>query len=201
MKARLALAFPTLCALLVIGAVVWQSGWIGTRPAQAGFSAYLDPVCHMEVGTGIAFRWQGEAYYFCTEGCRRRFEGSPERYLTDVCPVCRSDGAFSPVDEGRRFEATWQGKAYRFCSASHRDAFRSDPAGYFMHTMWGIPNWLYYASIALVLIVSFGIFELQAGRAHPGRGSTCSGSAGCAACLCIRARGSRCRRLPSAFLC
>ena len=31
-----------------------------------------------------------------------------------------------------------------------------------MHTMWGIPNWLYYASIGLILLLSFGLIEWRA---------------------------------------
>ena len=54
---------------------------------------------------------------------------------------------------------TWQGENYGFCTLEHREAFRADAAGYFLHTMWGIPPWLYYASIALVLAFSFGLFE------------------------------------------
>ncbi|MFQ5412379.1 MAG: 4Fe-4S binding protein, partial [Phycisphaerae bacterium] len=57
------------------------------------------------------------------------------------------------------FTATYLDKPYALCSAEHRMRFKQDPAAYFMHTMWGIPEWLYYASIALVLMVSFGVFD------------------------------------------
>lgn len=33
-----------------------------------------------------------------------------------------------------------------------------------MHTMWGIPNWLYYASIGLILLLSFAVIEWRADR-------------------------------------
>jgi ferredoxin len=59
---------------------------------------------------------------------------------------------------------TWQDDTYRFCSEEDRDAFATDPAGYFIHTMWGIPNWLYSVSVGLVLVLSFGLFELYARR-------------------------------------
>ncbi len=36
---------------------------------------------------------------------------------------------------------------------------KDDPASHFMHRMWGIPDWLYYCSIAGVLIISFAMFE------------------------------------------
>ena len=55
--------------------------------------------------------------------------------------------------------ATYLGKTYRLCSVAHRQLFKADPASYFMHTMWGIPNWMYYLSISLVLVVSFLLFE------------------------------------------
>ncbi len=55
MKARLNLIFPYLCALLVVGLLAWRNGGFSISPAHAlpDFSAYVDPVCRMEVGTGI----------------------------------------------------------------------------------------------------------------------------------------------------
>jgi YHS domain-containing protein len=147
----------------------FESGMDGhDEEAVSGQMAYLDPVCHMEVGEKIESAYRGAPYFFCTEICRERFNEDPERYLAEVCLVCRGEGDFTPLGMNRDFDATWQGKTYRFCSAEHRDAFRDDPAGFFMHTMWGIPNWLYYTSIALVLIISFVIIELRAGKKRDG---------------------------------
>lgn len=47
-------------------------------PAEA-----RDPVCGMTVKTETAKTslWQGKAYYFCSQGCREKFEASPRSYL------------------------------------------------------------------------------------------------------------------------
>ena len=44
-----------------------------------------DPVCGMKVDVGArgpSFEHRGEIYWFCSEGCRTKFAGDPERYLT-----------------------------------------------------------------------------------------------------------------------
>jgi YHS domain-containing protein len=42
-----------------------------------------DPVCGMTVSRKTALRseWNGTTYYFCSPGCKERFEADPERYL------------------------------------------------------------------------------------------------------------------------
>jgi YHS domain-containing protein len=122
----------------------------------------------MEVASADPYLWEGSTYSFCADRCRTLFIGDPERYLAESCLVCRSEGIFTPVNFQDAFAATWQGETYPLCTADHRAAFQSDAAGYFMHTMWGIPNHLYYASIALILILSFGIFEWRAKKQETG---------------------------------
>ncbi len=119
--------------------------------------AQLDLVCNMEVGREIGLRLDGGTYYFCTTICRDRFAGNSARYLMLSCPVCRVEDQFRPALAS--FETSWQGRKYNFCTVEHREAFRGDPAGYFLHSMWGIPAWLYYSSIAMVLLLSFGVIE------------------------------------------
>jgi len=44
-----------------------------------------DPVCGMKVdicARGPSFEHRGETYWFCSQGCRTKFAGDPERYLT-----------------------------------------------------------------------------------------------------------------------
>jgi len=135
-----------------------------TEQDRSGKMAHIDPVCHMEVGEKIESLYKGTPYFFCTEICRERFNEKPDRYLAEVCLVCRTEGDLTPLGMVREFEATWQSKTYRFCSSEHREAFRADPAGFFMHTMWGIPGWLYYTSIAFVLLISFIIIEWRSGK-------------------------------------
>ena len=44
----------------------------------------IDPICHMEVDEASAAgtsEYLGNAYYFCSPGCKRAFDADPERYL------------------------------------------------------------------------------------------------------------------------
>lgn len=44
----------------------------------------IDPVCKMEVDEKTAkfkTEYKGETYYFCAPGCKRAFEGNPEKYI------------------------------------------------------------------------------------------------------------------------
>ncbi len=43
----------------------------------------IDPVCRMKIGEDTAqkYEYMGSAYYFCSPGCRERFEKEPEKYL------------------------------------------------------------------------------------------------------------------------
>ena len=179
MRPRLMLWLPALFALIVLVAIIWgrQQSSIATAeaggegevspavthamPAPSGVEGskvHLDLVCMMEVGENIEAQVGEGSWYFCTERCREIFLEEPARFSGDNCLVCRSDGIITPV-EGSRFETGWQDSRYRFCSAEHRDAFIASPLEYFMHSMWGLPGWLYYASIVLVLLISFMIFE------------------------------------------
>jgi len=137
--------------------------------ALHGENRIVDPVCQMEVSAawGLKAQHEGKTFYFCTKRCKALFEKDPQRFAAARCMVCDNR-----VDDDHGFPATYLGKTHQLCSASHRKQFKADPASFFMHTMWGIPVWLYYGSIALVLLVSFGVFEFI-GR----RESTLPGSA------------------------
>jgi YHS domain-containing protein/uncharacterized membrane protein YraQ (UPF0718 family) len=45
-----------------------------------------DPVCGMTVdrGTALTSEFHGRTFYFCSPGCRDRFEADPERYVSTV---------------------------------------------------------------------------------------------------------------------
>jgi xanthine dehydrogenase accessory factor len=68
--------------------------WRHTRPssvaalvAPAQITEAVDPVCGMTVAITDATEsavWDGEAYFFCAAGCRRRFESDPAKYLEAV---------------------------------------------------------------------------------------------------------------------
>lgn len=43
----------------------------------------IDPVCGMEVDTATAAgssEYQGQTYYFCSSGCKRRFDSDPASF-------------------------------------------------------------------------------------------------------------------------
>ncbi len=185
MKNRLAMALPYVCVVLVLVAMVYGNrrhsvvetpvapvAMEGAPTATRG--AHLDVVCHMTVGTTIEARLGSRSYYFCANRCRELFMEDPASFLGEVCMVCRSAGTLTPVRAGQP-ASSWQGKTYRFCTDEHRAEFSADPSDYFMHTMWGIPGWLYYATIAALLIISFVVFEWRAlleGRVHTQPGTT-----------------------------
>jgi len=47
-----------------------------------------DPVCGMRVDRNTPFRneWNGRTFYFCSAGCKERFDTEPERYLDPSRP-------------------------------------------------------------------------------------------------------------------
>jgi len=129
---------------------------------SAGMSgSTIDVVCRMEVNPAWNYdaTYGGGTYHFCTSQCRAAFEADPEHYLAEKCLVCAD-----PLGDRAGFSATYLEKTYRLCSEEHRSEFKRDPAAFFMHTMWGIPPWLYYASIALVMVLSFGLFDFLGRR-------------------------------------
>lgn len=115
-----------------------------------------DPVCRMEVNVNweVNCEHEGKEYHFCTTYCRDIFLENPEDYMGDRCMVCRKG-----VDPDNSFSATFMDNVYYLCTEQHRQDFKADPASYFMHRMWGIPDWLYYVSIGITLLISFGLFE------------------------------------------
>ena len=161
MRRRVFVLAGLMLAVGVAAMTVWRS------QSSASTSTWIsevsvDPVCHMEIGHRITHVHEGETYAFCTERCRELFSANPSAYLTERCLVCALEGRRADVDPA--VASIWQDKTYHFCTIEHRSAFQSDPAGYFLHTMWGIPNWLYYSSIGFLLILSFGLFEWIAPR-------------------------------------
>ena len=44
-------------------------------------TAQIDPVCGMQVDPQKAAgksQYKGKTYYFCSEGCKKKFDGNPE---------------------------------------------------------------------------------------------------------------------------
>ncbi len=137
---------------------------VGSRDGEAGSGGIRevvsrDLVCQMDVGDRITAEYAGRRYHFCTENCRELFLAAPGDYLSENCLVCLADQGIRKQVSSENPAYTWQDTTYHFCLEDHRAAFAADPAGYFIHSMWGIPDWLYGSSIAVVLILSFGLFE------------------------------------------
>jgi P-type Cu+ transporter len=58
-------------------------------PATVATAVAKDPVCGMDVDPGQAAgksEYRGKTYYFCAEGCKRKFDQNPERYLSQQTP-------------------------------------------------------------------------------------------------------------------
>lgn len=130
--------------------------------ADEGAEGGRDPVCGMDVAGELAAVHGGRRFFFCHERCRETFLAEPDDYARESCLVCRVDEDHLVAVADGAPEFTWQGTTYGFCSAQHRATFGADPAGYFVHSMWGIPPWLYAISVGLVLVLSFGLFEIVA---------------------------------------
>ena len=166
-------AFPAVVGCVLVAIAIWSEtvSYHASRSDTTALTdgALIDPVCQMHVGKAIQINMEGNSYNFCSSRCAALFEADSARYLSAVCLVCKAQGVFSPLEDREASTAHWQGVAYKFCSAAHRDAFIDDPSGYFLHTMWGIPTWLYYSSIAIILVLSFGLFERLGERSHESR--------------------------------
>ncbi|MDQ2834948.1 MAG: heavy metal translocating P-type ATPase [Acidobacteriota bacterium] len=99
-----------------------------------------DPVCGMTVdpakaaGTSI---YEGSSYYFCSSGCKKKFDGNPAQYLgtaetdtfdarTVLDPVCgmKVDPAKAAGTE------EYLGTRYFFCSQGCAAKFRTSPKKY-----------------------------------------------------------------------
>jgi YHS domain-containing protein len=156
------LLFPFLLLAAAGGVVVWAN--VPSGDGAPGAKARCIP-CGMEVNAawGFSIVHGGRTYHFCSRACQEEFASAPARHLALKCQVCDV-----PIAAAGAFPATYLGQTYELCSEAHRAEFKDDPAAHFLHRMWGIPTGLYYSSIAVVLVVSFGLFDfLGRRRARP----------------------------------
>ncbi|MGY5809605.1 heavy metal translocating P-type ATPase [Rhizobium sp. LEGMi198b] len=88
-----------------------------------------DPVCGMTVDPKAgkpSLDYRGHTFHFCSEGCRDKFEATPENYLTAKDPVCGMD-----VDRATaRHFLKHEGEKFYFCSAGCKAKFEADPVAY-----------------------------------------------------------------------
>ena len=87
----------------------------------------------------------GKTYYFCCEGCAKKFSADPEKYLKPVAglvtlgaaamaphapsakdPVC----GMSVSPESAKYKAEYSGKTFWFCSSGCLEKFQSNPEAY-----------------------------------------------------------------------
>jgi len=58
----------------------------GREITEGGTKMAIDPVCKMEVEESQAAatsEYKGKTYYFCAVGCKKAFDGNPEKYLAE----------------------------------------------------------------------------------------------------------------------
>ena len=91
MKSWIALAFPYLCALFVVGLIGWDQYAARSVPASMIATKVdgrtIDPVCYMDIGPGISSTFEGIQYAFCSDYCKENFDANPVQYTTESCIV------------------------------------------------------------------------------------------------------------------
>jgi Cu+-exporting ATPase len=64
---------------------MFVAGGVQCAGRQGGKAVKKDPVCGMTIAekdaAGTA-EYQGTTYYFCSEGCRRKFVAQPAEFVT-----------------------------------------------------------------------------------------------------------------------
>ncbi len=121
--------------------------------AAAGMlsSPSRDPVCGMAVDENAAkaakrsSEYQGKTYYFCSEGCKKKFDADPAKSLAkakarpmsgpvveaarEIDPVCKMK--VDPTEaEAAKLTTEHQGKTYYFCNPGCKKKFADEPAKY-----------------------------------------------------------------------
>ncbi|TBR19959.1 YHS domain-containing protein [bacterium] len=111
----------------------------------------------------LALPWATLALLLALVGLDWVRQGGTGRVVRD--PVCAME-----VREGVLPTAEFGGRRYYFCSATCKDEFLKAPGSFAgaaprdEHLMRGLPTWLFQAGVAVVIVLSFGLFELAARR-------------------------------------
>jgi len=152
--------------LAVMAVMAWRfvtTGGIEMLRAHAsrtevGAKLVRDPVCGMSVDPATAtvhVDYMGAAHYFCSTGCRTKFEKDPVRYTTQVARVepaghlshslvmaatpggqMEKQTAIDPVcgmsvdPASAEYRSFQKGETYYFCSAGCKETFDRDPGKY-----------------------------------------------------------------------
>ena len=111
--------------------------------AAAADARVKDPVCGMTVDPATAkhkAEHDGSPYYFCSAGCKQKFEADPAAVLAkaaarDADPRVKDPVCGMTVDPATaKHKAEHDGKPYFFCSAGCKQKFESDPGRYLGET-------------------------------------------------------------------
>jgi RND family efflux transporter MFP subunit len=108
-----------------------------------------DPVCGMTVDEGKAkaakrvSEYQGKTYGFCSDGCKKRFDADPAKYLAKAKAqpeaAAESARAKDPVcgmkveeadAKAAKLSSEHEGKTYFFCNEACKKQFEASPAKY-----------------------------------------------------------------------
>jgi Cu(I)/Ag(I) efflux system membrane fusion protein len=113
----------------------------------------IDPVCGMTVDEGKAkaagrlSQYQGQNFYFCNDGCKKRFDADPAKYLAKATSPSMTMAAPESkeakdlvcgmkVDEAEakaaKLTSEHQGKTYFFCNETCKKQFDANPGKYLM---------------------------------------------------------------------
>ena len=99
-----------------------------------------DPVCGMSVDPATAKHravHDGSTYFFCSAGCKDKFEVAPETYMAQSSqsageehlakdPVC----GMTVDPHTAKHRAEYRGRTYYFCRAGCKEKFEADPEHY-----------------------------------------------------------------------
>ena len=160
-------SFLDIAFLALIAVLAWRFITTGgiemlrahARRPEAGAKLVQDPVCGMSVdpaGSTERVEYKGATYYFCSAGCRAKFEKDPARYTTQVAQLEhaghlgdshvmaathggqmeRHTPAIDPVcgmsvnPDQAEYRSFQKGETYYFCSAGCKETFDRDPGKY-----------------------------------------------------------------------
>ena len=110
-----------------------HQGCCSHSPAPAKPESVRDPVCGMGVDpdrTAHRVEHGGETVFFCSAGCRSKFEADPARYLVETGPAKDPVCGMMVDPATTRHHAAHRGTTYHFCCEGCRAKFTADPERY-----------------------------------------------------------------------
>jgi Cu+-exporting ATPase len=93
----------------------------------------IDPTCGMKVKTKDAkfkLEYEGKTYYFCSEGCMKKFKENPEEYVKECEDVVTCPVSGEKVKKSEAVSAEYEGKTFYFGCEGCKAKFLKDPEKY-----------------------------------------------------------------------